>query len=78
MSKSSFNKTEFENLLKKAKYQFILKSDSCIYFINPSKEVVHTETSFVAHNETKNCIDVVDYKDIKLVVCDGQKYFFDQ
>ena len=69
----TLDKSKFEELLAKAKYQFLLKDGKSIYFIPISREVTHTDDSFIAKNETKNTIEIVDYSTIISVTIDGKE-----
>ena len=76
MNSDTLNKKLFEKLLEQSRYQFILKSKDCIFFVNSSGEITYTDTSFVAHNETKKCVEIVDYDSIIEITSDGKKYYF--
>ncbi|MFH2142589.1 MAG: hypothetical protein ABIJ97_09220 [Bacteroidota bacterium] len=76
MKELKLNKLSFEKLLASAKHQFILKTDTDIYFLALGKEVHYSDLSIVAHNETKKTIEIIDYKNIKSGTVDGEKYLF--
>lgn len=76
MKKLQLTKENFEKLLSCAKYQFIFKTGKDVFFLNVGKEVHYSDTSVVAHNETKNKIEIVDFSDIKSGTVDGEKYEF--
>lgn len=74
MKKSKFTYIEFCKLLKLSKFQFILKSNSDIYFISPNGYESYNENGFVAHNETNGKIEIINYSDIIEVTIDCKKY----
>lgn len=76
MKKLQLTKENFEKLLSSAKYQFIFRTDTDVFFLTVGKVVHYSDTSVVAHNETKNKIEIVDFSDIKSGTVDGEKYEF--
>ncbi len=76
MKQSKFTYQEFLKLLKTAKYQFVFKTESSVYYINVSDYEAHNENGFVAHNESKGSVEIVSYSDINEVTIDSKKYLY--
>lgn len=66
-------KIDFENFLKIAKYQFVLKTKKYIYFIPIAKESHYSDECFIAFNETTGEVDIVNFKDVISVIVDGKE-----
>lgn len=73
MKKSKFTYQEFVTLLKTAKNQFILKTDNAVYFINAVGYESFNENGFVAHNESKGTIEILQFSEIIEVTIDSKK-----
>ena len=73
MKQSKFTYKEFVKLLKTAKNQFILKTDSAVYFIHAVGYESYNENGFVAHNESKGTIEILQFSEIFEVIIDSKK-----
>lgn len=75
--KNKFNETIFGELLKRAKFQYVLKSEKYVYFIPLPAGCYYNDLSFIGHNEVTGSVDIVSYDDIKEVLIDGEKLFYE-
>ncbi len=73
MNQSKFTYKEFARLLKIAKNQFVLKTENSTYFINVIGYESYNENGFVAHNELKGTIEILQFADIFEVIIDCKK-----
>lgn len=73
MKKKSLTFFEFEQLLRQAKFQFILKTKQFIYYLPIPYSSFYNENGFIAHNETTGGIDILHYEDVLELTVDGKK-----
>ena len=66
----------FQKYLRKARHQFVLKNSDNIYYVRVSEGTVYDNRRFVAHNETRNTIDIISYNEIQEMIIDGKKIYF--
>ena len=72
------NKQTFEDLLKKAKHQLLLKDGKSIFFIPVPNCISYSDNHFVANNETTRAVEIVNYTDIIKCTIDGKEIIFDK
>ncbi|PLX05535.1 MAG: hypothetical protein C0594_07115 [Marinilabiliales bacterium] len=73
-----FNEKTYNQLVKKAKHQFILSDGKHIFYITLPKGTYNTTDKFVAHNETDGTVEIIDYSNITYAIIDGKKIEFEK
>ena len=67
----------FEYLVKTARWQFLAKTGKEIYFIsNVQNYSTFNEEGFVAINEASGHVEIVFYEEVKEIIVDSKKFYF--
>jgi hypothetical protein len=73
MEKLSFS--VFEQLLKTAHWQFLIRTSRGVYFIHVEGYSTYNEEGFIARNEAGGQVEIITYKDVLEITIDGKKRF---
>ncbi len=71
MEKIRLNKESFADVLGKAKYQFLLKTDTDLYFIPLPRGSKFFSETFIGFNERTGSVEIIKYSDVKSIIVDG-------
>ncbi|MBN1990725.1 MAG: hypothetical protein JW783_15080 [Bacteroidales bacterium] len=71
MDKIRLNKESFADLLARAKYQFLLKTESDLYFVPLPRGSKFFSETFIGFNERTGSVEIIKYDDVKSVIVDG-------
>jgi len=76
MENAKLTYKEFENFVKIARFQFILKTKKGLYFLSLPNYVSYNENGFVAHNETTGQIEILTFEEVLEVTVDSKKFTY--
>lgn len=74
MAQLEFKK--FDLLLKTARHQFLVKTQTGVYFIKPQNYSSFNEKGFIARHESSGKVEIMFFEDVIEITIDSKKFSY--